>query len=219
MGSQALSTRTLLPSARLLCPVTMPSPDPDQVLAAAQAGDRTALEQLLVEHRSGVYRYGLRVCRTTEDAEDAVQETLWTATRAIKTFRGTAASIARWLFTIVRHHCYHLLERRRRDQHIAAASESTPNVTGSFEDAVTTEERRRMLAVALASLSSSYRDVLLLRDVEGLTAPQAAEKLGLSVDALKSRLHRARVSLMDSLEQQMTVSPGDDPCSPRSRPS
>lgn len=76
--------------------------NPDQVLAAAQTGDRSALERLLAEHRNGVYRYGLRVCRTTEDAEDAVQETLWAATRAIKTFRGTATSIAAWLFTIVR---------------------------------------------------------------------------------------------------------------------
>lgn len=184
----------------------MLSPDQDQVLAAAQAGDRSALQRLLTEHRSGVYRYGLRVCRTTEDAEDAVQETLWAATRAIKMFRGTAASIAAWLFTIVRHHCYHLLDRRRRDKQIAEAFEAVPALGGSLEDAVATEEQRQLLAAALSTLAPGHREVLLLRDIEGLTAPEAAEQMGISVDALKSRLHRARVSMMDALEQQMKPS-------------
>ncbi len=104
---------------------------PEQLLAAAQAGDRAALERLLTEHRNGVYRYGLRVCRTTKDVEDAVQETLWAATRAIKTFRGTATSIAAWLFTIVRHQCYQLLERRRRDEQLAVVCEAAPTFSGS----------------------------------------------------------------------------------------
>jgi len=177
--------------------------NPEQVLAAAQTGDRSALERLLAEHRNGVYRYGLRVCRTTEDAEDAVQEALWAATRAIKTFRGTATSIAAWLFTIVRHQCYQLLERRRRDEEIAQRCEAAPTFGGSLEDEVTDEEQRRFLAGALATLSPASREVLLLRDVEGLTAPEAAEKLGITVEALKSRLHRARVSMLDALEHQM----------------
>lgn len=177
-------------------------PSPDEILSAAQTGDRSALEQLLAEHRNGVYRYGLRVCRTTEDAEDAVQETLWAATRAIKTFRGTAKSIAAWLFTIVRHHCYELLDRRRRDEEIAKARESMPMFATSLEDEVAAVEQRQLLVAALVTLDPSYREVILLRDVEGLTAPEAAEKLGISIDALKSRLHRARVSMLDALERQ-----------------
>lgn len=184
-------------------------PSPDEILSAAQTGDRSALEQLLAEHRNGVYRYGLRVCRTTEDAEDAVQETLWAATRALKTFRGTAKSIAAWLFTIVRHHCYELLERRRRDEEIVKARESMPMFGASLEDEVAAAEQRRILAAALATLDPSCREVILLRDVEGLTAPEAAEQLRISVEALKSRLHRARVSMLDALEQQKE-SPSED---------
>ena len=75
---------------------------PKGLLEAAQGGDRAALGQLVQAHRHGVYRYGLQVCRTTEDAEDAVQETLWAAARAIKSFRGSASSIVSWMFTIVR---------------------------------------------------------------------------------------------------------------------
>lgn len=60
----------------------MATPSPDVLLAAAQDGDLAALNRLISAHRQGVYRFGLQVCRTTEDAEDAVQETLWAATRA-----------------------------------------------------------------------------------------------------------------------------------------
>ena len=70
-----------------------PTTAEDSLLAAAQAGDQVALGHILRAHHFGVYRYGLQVCRTTEDAEDALQETLWAATRAIKTFRGSASSI------------------------------------------------------------------------------------------------------------------------------
>ena len=72
---------------------------PDDLLAAAQSGDARALSELVAKHRHGVSRYGLQVCRTTEDAEDAVQETLWAATRAIKAFLGSASSIVSWMFT------------------------------------------------------------------------------------------------------------------------
>src|SRR4051812_10503229 len=84
-----------------LCSEPMADTISDELLVAAQGGDRNALLEVLRAHRHGVYRYGLQVCRTTEDAEDAVQEALWAATRALKTFRGSASSIASWLFTIV----------------------------------------------------------------------------------------------------------------------
>jgi RNA polymerase sigma-70 factor, ECF subfamily len=150
-----------------------------------------------------VYRYGLHVCRTTEDAEDAVQETLWAATRAIRTFRGTASSIASWLFTIVRRECLRLLEGHRRaprpldgDEDALAADVIDP------EDAVALRQRVELLAGALADLDPLHRDVILLRDIRELSAPEAAAELGISIDALKSRLHRARVNLRDHVARR-----------------
>jgi RNA polymerase sigma-70 factor (ECF subfamily) len=182
----------------------MPQLAPDTLLAAAQAGDVSALNQLVASYRQGVYRYGLHVCRTTEDAEDAVQETLWAATRAIHTFRGTASSIASWLFTIVRRECLRLLERHRQ----------TPVVRGRAEDAlladvvdaadtVALRQRITLLAAALAELDPLHREVILLRDIQELSAPEAAAELGISVDALKSRLHRARVHLRDHMRRRV----------------
>ena len=166
----------------------------DADLTAAQAGDLAALDRLITAHRQGVYRYGLHVCRTTEDAEDAVQETLWAATRALRTFRGTASSIASWLFTIVRRECLRLLEGHRKSP--GGAEDAVDEVVDP-EDAIALRQRVELLAGALADLDPFHRQVVLLRDIQELSAPEAAEQLGISIDALKSRLHRARVNLRD----------------------
>src|SRR5215475_2866152 len=96
----------------------MPEQASDLLLAAAQLGDRRALERLLLLHRETVFRYGLRYCRSTEDTEDAVQETLWAAARAIGNFR-RAAAITTWLFTIVRNKCHRLLLHRHEETDLA----------------------------------------------------------------------------------------------------
>jgi RNA polymerase sigma-70 factor (ECF subfamily) len=165
-----------------------------ELLSAAQRGDRAALEALLAEHRKTVFRYGLRYCRSTEDTEDAVQETLWAAARAIGSFRG-AAAVTTWLFTIVRNKCHRLLFHKHGEEDLADLLPNVPDPSRSAEDEAATRQIREILAGALARLEPNHREVLLLRDVEGLTAPEAAEQLGLTVQALKSRLHRAREQL------------------------
>jgi RNA polymerase sigma-70 factor, ECF subfamily len=180
-----------------------PSVSPD-LLAAAQAGDPIALGKLVSEHRHGVYRYGLQVCRTTEDAEDAVQETLWAATRAIKTFRGSASSIASWMFTIVRRECFRLIERHKRAPiALGDEAEEIPTDTPDPHAAIEEGARAELLAEALAALDPLQREAILLRDIQELSAPEAAAQLGVSVQALKSRLHRARVNLRDHVLAQV----------------
>lgn len=168
----------------------------ERLLARAQAGEREALEELLAAHRDTVFRYGLRYCPSTEDAEDAVQETLWAATRALGNFR-RAAAITTWLFTIVRNRCHRIWSHRHDDVDLADAF---PQLSErSFEHELTNREVRGALAAALAQLEPLHREVLLLRDVEGLTAPEAAAELAITVGALKSRLHRARAALRERL--------------------
>jgi RNA polymerase sigma-70 factor (ECF subfamily) len=175
-----------------------PTTPEDALLAAAQAGELAALSQLLRRHRHGVYRYGLQVCRTTEDAEDALQETLWAATRAIKNFRGSASSIVSWMFTMIRRECFRLIDRHRRDPvSLGGMEDEVPADVPEPGDALVVQRRADLLVAALRALDPSHREVVLLRDIEELSAPEAAARLGISVEALKSRLHRARVNLRD----------------------
>jgi RNA polymerase sigma-70 factor, ECF subfamily len=164
------------------------------LLCAARRGDPAALEALLAAHREVVFRYGLRYCRTTEDAEDAVQETLWAAARSIRKFRRTAA-VTTWLFAIVRNTCYRLLRQHRGEQDLADVLSTLADPRDLVENQVAAQQVEAILAAAISKLDADHREVLLLRDVEGFTAPEAAVRLSISVRALKSRLHRARLEL------------------------
>ncbi len=137
---------------------------PDDLLRAAQGGDSAALDALLRQHRERVFKYGLRVCQTTEDAEDAVQETLWAASRGIKGFRGSA-SVATWLFTIVRNYCLRLIKREPVYADLDDVLPVLADPKTQLDDEVVTAAVSRILAQALAALEPLDREVLLLRDV------------------------------------------------------
>jgi RNA polymerase sigma factor (sigma-70 family) len=112
-------------------------------------------------------------------------------------FRGNAKSIASWLFTIVRNECYRLLEGHRRAPQPLDENAPLVDERPALDDELEAHRRAKLLVCALEALDPLHREVILLRDIQELTAPEAAERLGITVDALKSRLHRARASLRD----------------------
>ena len=176
------------------------------LIARAQRGDRAAIEQLLERHQPRLWRFGLKLCRNEEDARDLLQETMLAAARSIGGFRGEA-SLSTWLFTIARSYC---IKHRRHRVHAPARLESLETDSGEEvmsraapdadpEAAAASAELGVALDQAISALAVPYREVLLLRDVEGLSAPEAASVLGVSVDAIKSRLHRARAAVKERL--------------------
>ncbi len=186
-----------------------------ELIDAAKRGDAGALEALFARFEGPVYRFGLRMCRDPEDAREVLQETLLAATRALRDFRGDA-SLGTWLYTIARSFC--IKQRRRRARRLAAgvepagdAAEEVPDPAARPDEVAGDREVGAALQRALDELPAGYRDVLVLRDVEGLTAPEAAAALGVSVDAIKSRLHRARVVMREKLAPLM----GEAPLLPR----
>lgn len=174
------------------------------LIAAARTGDEKAIFALIDRYQGTVYRFGKRMCPSEHDAEDAVQETLITAIQKLPEFRGDA-SFTSWLFTIVRSRCSR--------QHRAAAKSPVLEPIEMIDERPRPDELldqhqlRRGLETALATIDPMYREVLLLRDVEGLTAPEVGEALGLSVAAVKSRLHRARGMLRDRIEKMFQLPP------------
>jgi len=172
------------------------------LLEAVRAGDRRALEELIERHESGVFRFGLKMCRQEEDAKDVLQETLLAAARYLPSFRG-ASSVTTWLYGIARSFC---IKKRRTSRFAPQQLESLEGLQARGDAAAEVADSRRgpeelaangqlqeVLDGAIGGLEPMYREVLLLRDVEGLSAPEVAEVMGLSVAAVKSRLHRARM--------------------------
>lgn len=189
--------------------------DPDaRLLDRARAGDPDALEGLIERHQAQVYRFGLRMCRDPEDARDVVQDTLLAMARGVRDFRG-ASSVSTWLFTIARSFC---IKRRRRSKFAPRAEASIDADTApeaarvadparNPEDLAAGREIAEALDHAIASLPPALREVLLLRDAEGLTAPEVAEVLGVTPQAVKSRLHRARLAVRAQVAPLLGIPP------------
>jgi RNA polymerase sigma-70 factor (ECF subfamily) len=179
------------------------SGDDQDLLQAARRGDRGALEQLLARHQGAVYRFGMKMCGETEDAKDVLQETLFAAARTLPDFRG-ASSVTTWLYTIARSFC---LKKRRTSKFApdriesleaqAEASSEVPDARRTPEEDAERRQLGRVLDEAISALEPMYREVLLLRDVEGLPAAEVADVLGITVEAVKSRLHRARIAVRE----------------------
>ena len=162
------------------------------LIEAACAGDERALSQLLSVCQPDLKRFARRTCANSEDAEDAVQVALWQLHRKIGTL-GTVAAFATWLFRIVERECYRIF---RRSSSGGAFSEPTSPELAAPQIPT---DLRLDLTKAIAALPEAYRVALVLRDVEELTAPEVAATLGVSVEAVKSRLHRARAMVRESL--------------------
>jgi RNA polymerase sigma-70 factor (ECF subfamily) len=174
-----------------------------ELVEAARRGERPAIAELLARYEAPIYRLGLRFCKNPEDARDVMQDTLLAAARGLPTYRGDA-SVGTWLYTIARSYC--IKQRRRRARASLTTNESDdgdardlPDTAALPDETAIGHELRGVVQHAIASLSRPYREVLILRDVEGLTAPEVAAALGIGVDAVKSRLHRARVAVREKL--------------------
>lgn len=173
------------------------------LLTAARKGDRAALSTLLDRHQQKVFGFGVKMCGDSEDAKDVAQDTLLTMARSVKDFRGDA-SLSTWLYTVARSFC---IKKRRRTKGAPAfhepldkvANENVGELAATPEQALLDREARETVVAALDTLEPEAREVVVLRDIEGLTASEVAEVRGTSVAAVKSRLHRARAALRERL--------------------
>jgi RNA polymerase sigma-70 factor (ECF subfamily) len=159
---------------------------------AARAGDAAALEALMREHRAQVIRYAMRLCISPADAEDAAQEALLALSRYIGGLRELAA-LSSWLFAAVRTHCTRLARRSLKYALGLDGRREPLALEGpSPEEQLVDRQLRARLAVILGEIDPALREVIVRRDILGESAQTAADALGITVEALKSRLHRAR---------------------------
>ncbi|WP_218976570.1 RNA polymerase sigma factor [Streptomyces sp. TLI_146] len=176
------------------------------MVAAAQRGDVEALTALVDGSYPHVHRFAHTLCSTPQDAEDAAQEALIILYRKIGMLRASGA-LASWMFRIVRNECLRrsraLLRRgpaEEPDQLGASGRfDAFGGATRSAEEDVLLRLEAERVAAAVAALPDDQRQVLVMRDIQGLPGRTVADRLGLSTAAMKSRLHRARSAVREAL--------------------
>jgi RNA polymerase sigma-70 factor (ECF subfamily) len=204
-----------------MSPNLQPSPpnsDEDDLALVDQvcSGDRRAYEQLVRRHERRVFRTTVAVLGNFEDAEEAMQDTFLKAFRHISQFR-RESRFTTWLTRIAINEA---LQRRQARKDFVPLDESS-GMDVHFvprryelwradpEKLYGKQELRQIIEAAVQSLPALYREAFVLRDIEELSAEEAAEAIGITVGALKSRLLRARLmvreALAASLEQPPTL--------------
>jgi RNA polymerase sigma-70 factor, ECF subfamily len=177
-------------------------------------------DRLYRNHVDLMYRYANRLCGETEAAKDLVQETFLNAYRGFKKFRGDA-QISTWLYTIASRACLRMRRRRKgAPERELSLDEFIPTSDGEFrlqipvdglspEEALQNKELRQSLDAAIDKLPKKYKMVLVLRDMEGLSAKEVGTIMGLNERAVKSRLHRARLFVRRELSARGITETGD----------
>ncbi len=199
-------------------PAGVPRVDRDAALVEAlRRGDEAASELLLETYGDRVYRLAIRITGNEQDAEEVAQDALWTATRKIETFKGESA-FGSWVYRITANTAYQKLRGRRSrrnevlwddlqpvfDDH-RRHSEPVVDWSGKAEEPALQTELRTVLTTAINELPADYRTAFLMHDVEGLSNPEIAETLHLSLPAVKSRVHRSRLFLRERLSRYMAA--------------
>ncbi|MBM4383791.1 MAG: sigma-70 family RNA polymerase sigma factor [Deltaproteobacteria bacterium] len=191
-------------------PFALP-PEDAALVAELRAGSASAYERFVRENAPRVLGVARRMMRNDEDARDIVQDTFLSAFRHIGDFDGNSR-LASWLHRIAVNAALMKLrsKRRRPEESIEELlpkfladgnheREPSPWALGG-EAATASAEVRKAVRRAIDEMPDLYRDVVLLRDIEDLSTEEAARALGITIPALKTRLHRARLALRERLD-------------------
>jgi RNA polymerase sigma-70 factor (ECF subfamily) len=176
----------------------------EELVIAAQGGDARALDELLSRHRSMLYSFASRIAATADEADEAVQETILRACKNIGKFRGQSR-FTTWLVTIVVNAAISMRRKEKGvhwvyldEQNAAEAlscNRSLRDVRPNPEDQYSRRELRGLLRREIGKLHPKYRFILQACDLHECSIEQAAQTMGITLGAAKSRLYRARLGL------------------------
>ena len=170
-------------------------------------GDVKAFEELVGRYENKVFRLAIKLTRNETLAEEVLQEVFLRVYEKLYTFRGESA-FSSWLYRIAANVCFAKLNVEKKHIHTDLDDEMSQIEIGGMgsdqpaetpDQALLSEEAQRLISEAIDKLPDDFRVVVLLRDVEGLSNEEVARILGLTVPAVKSRLHRARLTLRKKL--------------------
>jgi RNA polymerase sigma-70 factor (ECF subfamily) len=185
------------------------------LLAALRREDEDAPGMLVERYGDRVYRLALRITGSPEDAEEVAQDALWTAARKIGTFKGESA-FGSWVYRITANAAYMKLRARKSKGREIAMEDVIPSFdedgvhfepmddwSPRVDEQALQHELRDVLQQAIDDLPPDYRTALVMHDIEGMSNPDIAETLGISLPAVKSRVHRSRLFVRQKLSDYL----------------
>lgn len=185
------------------------------LVAGLRRREATAVEALVRDYSDRLYRLAVHITGNDRDAEEVVQDAFSNATRRIDTFREKSA-FGTWLYRITTNAAYQTLRRRRHARQEVSWDDLGPSVdeqghhlepvadwSDRVQDPGVQTELRTVLTTAIKQLPMDYRLAFLLHDLQGLSNPETAETLRVSLPAVKSRVHRSRLFLRERLTEYL----------------
>jgi RNA polymerase sigma-70 factor (ECF subfamily) len=180
-----------------------------ELVRVAQGGDTRAFDELVNRYQEKVYRLSFKILRHEEDAAEALQDAFLSAYRGLKNFKAQS-TFSTWLYRITTNASL-MKYRKRRDDHVSLEQSQSANEdaeplalqdwsTQPLEELLDAETRD-VMTLGIERLPEDLRTVFLLRDVQEKSNVEVAGELGLTVAAVKSRLHRARIFLRDHMDR------------------
>jgi RNA polymerase sigma-70 factor, ECF subfamily len=182
-------------------------PTDEDLVAAVRAGDSSAFDVLVQRWDRKIQGAAYRVLGSDEDARDVSQEAFLKAFRGLDTFK-QEARFSSWLYQIAINLCRDRLRRRRGREHVSL-DELSDQATlpalrsrSSTHEIVESRDLARQVAAAVEALAPEQREVIVLKEYEGLTFAEIGDVLGIPVSTVKTRLYRGLVQLRSLLESR-----------------
>ncbi len=186
--------------------------DEELVNLYKKTGNENAFDEIVSRYANKIYGFALRITRNSSDAEEVFQEVFLTLTKKLDTFRGES-KFSSWLYRITVNASYmYLRSQKKHESNISLENYYPYDEKGTLMGRVMekdwssrpdiiifSNEALKIIDKSINELPESYRTVFHLRDVEGLSNEEVADILEISIPAVKSRLHRARLFLRDRL--------------------
>ena len=187
----------------------------EQLIRAAVNGDKPAFSALIRRYEDTVYRFSYKVCRDRDKAEATLQDTFINVYRRLESFDGKS-KFSTWLYSIVTNNCLMGHRKQKMEDWLESLDDPAMNDEGRFAHQIARwdetpaqvlirKELRTLLDAAILKLPVDYRVVFVLRDLEEKSAKETAAILGISMEAVKSRLRRARAFLRTELTPYMST--------------
>ena len=187
-------------------------PELQQMIEDCQAGDARAWERLVREYQARVFAVAVYYLKDREEATDVTQEVFIKVYNRLESFRNEQDSFLPWLLSIARNACIDRFRKQKLEQRLGDELSQQGDLSAPGPEQFLQEEQHRALIyAALDEFSQRNRDVVLLKDIQGLKISEVAEILNMSEGTVKSRSNRARVKLAKILSRLLKPAQADFP--------